>query len=502
LPESATDADLIGPSTQQIRHSALYLAPVLVGAVLPIISLPLLTRVVSKEEYGAWALAGVYATFATAVAGLGLPVVYERNFFEQSTPRDRCALLYSIVGFVSLASLLVGVATWVERERLAALFIGSPEHGWLVFWTFCASAVVGIKAYYLTYFRNAGDARAFVRYTIDENVAGVLLSLVLVIVMRVGVIGLALGHLAASSFVLGLVVRRGFSFGPVSFRAGLICGALQTSYPLTPRIALKLIAGNVDKYIVGLLSSVGGVGVYAIGQRLAYAVFVFTTALENVFAPQVYRRMFAEGRGGADAVGTYLTPFLYASVGSALLLTAAARDGIAVLTPAGYRGATPVVALLSMYYAALFFGKIPQLMFARQTLLLSAHGVLSLALNVACCLALTRMWGAPGAAAGTLVAGLASTATYMMLGHRFYPIRWRYRSLIGMYGFLAAAVIVVLLEERLGASRWSGLAVRAALVAGYGWLGVGLGVLSRDNLRLVLRSLSQRFGGRVQAVRS
>jgi O-antigen/teichoic acid export membrane protein len=185
---------------------------------------------------------------------------------------------------------------------------------------------------------------------------------------------------------------------------------------------------------------------------------------------------------------------LYASVGAALLVTAGAREAIAVFAPASYGGATPVVALLSLYYATLFFGKLPQLMFAKKTHQLSMHTLFSLGLNVVCCVTFTRAWGAPGAAAGTLVAGVLSTVAYVALGHRAYPIRWRYGPLSAMFGLLVAAVAVVMLEERLGVPRWIGLGGRAALVAVYVWLGTRLGVLTRGNIDLVVETFRQRLG--------
>ena len=41
--------------------------------------------------------------------------------------------------------------------------------------------------------------------------------------------------------------------------------------------------------MLGLLSSLGGVGLYDIGQKIANTSFTFMTTIQNVFAPQVYK---------------------------------------------------------------------------------------------------------------------------------------------------------------------------------------------------------------------
>lgn len=479
---------------QQVTHSVLYLLTVLVGAVLPVLSLPLLTRVLSKEDYGAWALATVYGTVATAAAGFGLPVVYERNFFECRTARERGAQLYSTVAFVAALLIMAGAATWVFADRLSLLVMRSPQYGPLLFWTFCGSAIVSIKSYYLTYFRNAENARAYVRYTIDENVIGVLLSLVFVVALRSGVIGMAIGQLLASSLVFGLVITRGMAGVPMTFDIAYLRAALRMSYPLAPRVLLKVAAGNIDKYVVGLLSSIGGVGVYALAQRVAYAVFVLMNALENVFAPQVYRRMFAAEAGGGAAIATYLMPFLYVSIGAALIVAAFAREAIAFLTPPSYHAAIPIVGILALYYAALFFGKLPQLLFAKKTALLAGLSVVSLALNVIFCAVFTKYWGAFGAAGGTLVGGVIATAIYARLGQREYRIVWPVGAIAAMYGLLAATVVLVLVLPMFEIGLWPSLALRAAMVGAYLWLGTSLRILGGGTIDMIAAMVRRRLG--------
>ena len=108
--------------------------------------------------------------------------------------------------------------------------------------------------------------------------------------MRVGPLGLVLGHLVAGVAILVLVVRRlGAALRP-ALDGALLADSLRISLPLTPRIFLGVVGSNFDKYLIGLLATVGGVGVYAVGQRISYMAFQYMTAIENVFTPQVYQR--------------------------------------------------------------------------------------------------------------------------------------------------------------------------------------------------------------------
>jgi len=64
---------------RQIKNSFIYLLPVIVGNLIPILTLPIFTRILTKEDYGVYALSQVYAIFVNGVANFGLTIGYERR---------------------------------------------------------------------------------------------------------------------------------------------------------------------------------------------------------------------------------------------------------------------------------------------------------------------------------------------------------------------------------------------------------------------------------------
>jgi len=479
---------------QQLQNSIIYLMPMIVGNLLPVITLSIFTRVLSTEDFGTWALANVYAMFVSGIANFGLPLSYERNFFECRTKADQANLLYSTLVFVSSAFVVCGVFTWMFRAQLSRWVIGSAEHAALLFWSFCAAAVMSVKVYYLTYFRNTANARAYVWYTVDESVLGAVTSLFLVGYLRIGVMGLVLGQLFASLVVLTLLAARFVKMLPVSFSGSVLIAALKLSYPLTPRLFLGVVANHFDKYMIGLLASVGGVGVYSIGQRIARVVFGYMTALENVWAPQVYQRMFSADERGGEAVGRYLTPFAYSSIAVAVVVSLAAEEVVALVSPASYHGAIAIVNILSMYYGIMFFGKMPQLMYAKKAHLISVTTLIGITANVVLNVLFIRAWGAVGAAWGTLLAGVLSVSVSSAIGQRYCRIEWEYGKLAAIFGLLAGASITMTALPSLALDYPARLGVKIAFVIGYVVLGVRLDVISRANYNLARSVFLRNLG--------
>ena len=477
----------------QIKNSFIYLIPVIVGNLIPLVTLPIFTRILSKEDYGVLALAQVYAIFVIGIANFGLTIGYERNFFEYRDQGKAAELLYSTLFFVITLFFLFSIFTYLFKFQLSKWIIGSSDHANLLFWAYCSTGVMSLKVYYLTYFKNMENAKPLVWYTIDESILGVILSLILVVYMKAGVIGLVWGQLFASLVVFSLLALRFRRLLPASFNWPILKESLKLSFPLTPRIFLGVIGNQFDKYMIGLLATVGGVGIYSIGQKVALIVFTCMTAIQNVFSPQVYKRMFDLGAQGGKAVGQYLTPFAYVSISLGLMISLFSEEIIFLLTPKSYHGATDIVIILSMLYGSYFFGKQPQLIFAKKTYMTSLLTMVGIVLNVGINIPFIIKWGTIGAAWGTLIAGLLSCTISFVISQHYYRIQWEYKRLAQIFGIFFIASLSIILMRYFMIDYLFRFMTKVVFLSLYVYLGIKMNIISAENLALV-RSLIRPKG--------
>ena len=387
---------------KQLKNSFWYLIPVLVSNVLPIITIPIFTRILTVEDYGVYALAMVYAAFVNGLSNFGLTTGFERNFFENSDIMKRTSLLFTTLLFV-LGTFLTSVFfTFIFKANLSGWVIGSSKYEYILFWALCAKGMLSLKTYYLTFFKNMENAKDFVEFTVIESLLYLLLSLFMVVHLRIGIIGLIWSQLLASTIVfLALSVKflNSYQFG-LDIHAFKI--SLRLSMPLTPRIFFGVIGKEFDKYMIGLLTTIGGVGVYDLGQRISNITFTFMTAIQNVFGPRVYKLLFYKGDEAKKSIGTYLTPFLYVSILIGLFISLFSEELIIVFTPKPYHGAIDIVSILCLLYGTYFFGKQPQLVYAKKTGLISVITLVGIFLNIGLNMPFIYKWGAIGAAWATL----------------------------------------------------------------------------------------------------
>ena len=480
---------------KQIKNSFIYLLPIITGSILPFVALAIFTRILTREDYGVLALAQIYAIFVSGLANFGMTAAYDRNYFQyRSNPLETAKLLYSILLFVTLNFLFLAGLTFVFRGTFSKLIIGSAEHGNILFWAFCAQFFTGISYYYLAYFKNSETAKDFTVYTIALSITNLIISVFLVAHLRIGVIGLVYAQLCSGAIIFSVLSYKFITTLKPSFSKSIFIESLKISYPLTPRIFLGVIGTQFDKYMIGLLATVGGVGIYSIGQRVSNTIFIFMTAIQNVFSPQVYKKMFDLKEKGGEAIGKYLTPFAYVCISVALLVSLFSEEIISILTPPSYHGAIDIVIILSMFYGFMFFGKLNgnQLIFTKKTHITSLLTMVSIGLNVGFNIPFIMKWGTIGAAWGTLLSGLISGGISFAVSQHYYEIMWEYKKMGAIFFIFFASAILMILLRHFSVPYEFRLIFKCAAVFSCVYLGIKLKVITMENYILIRNMIPVR----------
>jgi len=477
---------------KEIKNSAIYLLAAFVGTLLPFMALPVFTRILTKEDYGVLALVNVYAMVASGLVSVGMTEAYKRNYFRYQRDLAKTSqLFYSVVVFISLNSLCLAIVTFFFRGNLARFFSGSDKNGDILFLAFCAQAFTGINYYYFNYLRNAELARDYTCYTVAASVLTVAMSLFQVVYLNSGVTGLVLGQLFAGIIIFSVL---NFKFGrdlTPSFDRQLLYESIKIGYPLIPRICFGVIRNQFDKYMIGLVASVGGAGIYSLGQRIASVSFTYMTALHNVYNPQVLQKMFSGGEKGGETIGHYLTPFAYVSVFVPFGLSLFAEELIVFMMPVSYYGAIPIVSIIALYYGFLFVGRQSQLLYAKKMHIVSALSIFSIVLNVLLNILFILEWGAVGAAWATLLAGMLHVIIHFIVSQHYYKIQWEYYKVGAIYLlFFISATLLITMNHFMVAYHFR-LLVKIISLAVYVLLGNVLGLLTKDNLLLVITMLNR-----------
>ena len=430
----------------QFQNFFWYLIPFIFKYLLPLLTLPIFTRFLSVDDFGLYALALFYGVFGSGVINLGLITVYERNFFELDLILRKnvlfTTLIFTVLNFLILVSL-----TYFFSDTIAKFIFRQHQLKEILPLALAFQTFKTFNQYFFIYLKNYENAQKYTFLAIVESILSIGIALFFVVELSMGIYGFIFGQF----FGVFAVFLTTFCilFFPFSsrFEFELLKSQLKLSLPLTPRIFFGVINTQFDRYMLGLLGTAGGVGLYDIGQKIASTTFSFMTTIQNVYSPQVYKRLFSKDVQERMSVGRYLTPFFYLSILVCLCVGVFSYEILYLLTPSEFHSATPIISILCLLYGFYFFGKQPQLLYAKKTGLISLLSFVSITLNIALNIPLIHYFGLMGAAFATTLAGVVSTAISFYFGQKHTPIAYEKKVYYILLFFVASIIIILILEE-------------------------------------------------------
>lgn len=432
------------------------------GRAVNLLLVPVLTRVLLKQQFGVAELVTGYSASLLLVLVFGMDGALARFFYEQPdrAARQRMAsssFVFRLATSVSIAAVLVLLAgPLAERLMGGAVYakylrIGAMTLPFTLIVLFCNDLL-----------RVTFQPWKFVALNVTQTVLVGGVTLYLVLVQKLGVVGVLYGKLIGDAIAaaLGVVLSR-HHLRPLVDRT-LLRSMLGYGVPLVPVAFAYGVIGSVDRWALQHFASLDEVGTYALAIKffavvtmgvsafqLAFMPFAFARA-QDPEAPRLYARVLglyvAIATAGALAVG------LLAPLGIQLLAT---RDYAAASRPALWL-AFAAVAQGAYYVAALGIN----LSLRNRLLGLSAGGAALLAAvsNVV----LVPRLGAEGAAMATCAGYVTSAVLTYVISQRVYPLPYRGPRLAALF---AVGVALGALAVRFAPAGGAGAAVRLSALA-------------------------------------
>lgn len=428
--------------TDTVRRGILYVAPSAVGMLLPFLTLPVMTRWLTPEDYGTVAVAQIVAALFMGVASLGVSTGLERNFFaHENNPAQLARLVYTahalvVAGAVAMTAVLLAVA-----PALSHVLFGHAAHAGLLLAMSLASTLGVFATMQLVYLRNRGRARTYMVYSVSSLALETTATLVLVVSAGAGVWAIPLGMLIGKTVVVGtgwVLLAREL---PPGLDGRLARELLAIGLPLVPRAFTGVADNGVDRLSLNWLVSLGQAGFFGLANRIGYAVFSVMTSFEQLYIPQVYRLMFQGGPAAAERIGRYLTPYFYLSSLIAATVVLFVEEALWVLVAPAFWPIKYVAAILAAYYGQLFFGKVigAQWVFLKKTWYATPVSLVRLTLHLGLTLLLVGPLGALGAAIALFVAGTVVDGVCLVIAQRQYPVAYEVRVVAPVMALLYAA---------------------------------------------------------------
>ena len=431
------------------------------GRAVNLMLVPILTRVLLKQQFGVAELVNGYSASVLLVLVFGMDAALARFFYEQSDRAARVRMASSSFAF-RLAGGVVAAALLAPLAGLLAAHVMGGE----VYTKYLRIGAVTLPFTLIVLWCNdllrvTFQPWKFVALNLTQTALVGGLTLYFVLARELGVAGVLYGKWAGDSIaaLLGIVLCR-HHLRP-QFDRAILSTMLRFGMPLVPLAFAYGIIGLMDRWSLQHFATLEEVGVYALALKFFAVVTLGVSAFQLAFMPFAYARakdadaplLYARVLGlyvAVAATGALIVGLL-APLGIRLLAT---RDYAAAAAPAVWLGFA--AAAQGAYYVA---GLGVNLSRRNELLVWSALGAaLFAALGN---LLLVPRLGAEGAAMATFAGYAVSAVLTYAISQRVYPLPYRGARLAALF---AAAVVMGVLTARLAPDGVAGWFARGGAV--------------------------------------
>ncbi|TLM96253.1 MAG: hypothetical protein FDZ75_05125, partial [Actinobacteria bacterium] len=434
-------------SDRTIRNVFLYAAPKFATYGLNLLTLPILTRLLTPEEFGVATLAWVAPTIIVAVASMGISSAAQRFYFEyRDEPEKVDRLLFTGQAWLVFSLAISTVLVWVFQAQLAQLLLGSATYGIALFVAFLNSFISEFTNFYQLQYQNLELAGRHSLLTVTKATIQSLGGVLFVWAFDASYMGVLYGMLA------GAVVSAGIGFVDINRRRkraldrAILKENLAYGAQLVPKAFTGYINRFFDKYMLNSMLSMSAVGVYNIGQTIGNAMNSIMITVWNAFQPVFYREIFDDPDNGGHATGRIFSFFSYLVIAPCVVVVLFAPEIVKLLAPPSYAAAVSIIVLATAAMTTQAFGMFVGVQYAytKKAWLIFPISVVGTLVNVGANIVLIPRLGLIGAGYATVLTYTVLNTSLAIVGQRLYRVAYEGRLLVPVYVVVATGAAFTL----------------------------------------------------------
>jgi O-antigen/teichoic acid export membrane protein len=377
----------------------------LLVAFSPVILLPILTKILTIQEYGIWSLIVVTAGFLPTLVLLGLTNSMVRFLAPIKNTEDIREGYYSITLVVLCADFVASLLLLLLAQSIATSLLGNNRTLALLL-----PLITFVAAYNFlpqSYFRTFQQAKRYSIVSCLQAFSYVTLVAAFVVV-GLGLAGAAFAYLInllLVAFISTYYVLRDIGVTVPTFKE--VKAYLKYGLPFVPSGVSSWALSVSDRYIITFFLSVAWVGYYSPGYQLGNMVILFAVPFTILVPTALYEHYDANRIAEVKTILRYsIKYFLAVAVPAAFILSVLSKPILMVLT-------TPAIAangyLITPFTAAsaVLFGVwsiiAVVLTFEKRTAIIGTIWILGAVLNIGLNLVLVPYFGIIAAALTTLL---------------------------------------------------------------------------------------------------
>lgn len=459
-----------------------------ISLLLGLITFPILTRLLSRDDYGILGLVTTTISIAVAFAKGGISDGIIRLYKEHTDTQERLSIFTSTVLIRSL--ILSALVTAVYLIGLPHLnrYLGIRQEYLGCFMIMGAYLLIRpMNIIVLNYLRATGKTFLYNTITVSTKTIAITLSLILLIYVFKNLYGYFVGVVLAE-IIMGVVLFR-WLFTNYQIVAGMVSGELtirlvKFGIPLLMSELSYLILTYVDRYMLVAYHGEAVLGLYSVGYNTAsYLNDLVMFSLSYALVPLYVELYVKDGKEKTEEfLSKCLNYFFMGIIPLCVGYLAISKDLIVTLASSKYAEAADFSPLIlfglvflgmnTILYAGLYLQK--------KTVQILFINFSAASINIVMNVILLPTYQATGAAIATLVACIVASILTVVLSFRYIVVKANIKTII--YYSLLASLMFLCISWINTNTAWVNLVMKIVL----GTVIIVTGTLMREDEILAL----------------
>lgn len=404
------------------RNISKYILFTALNSSIPFLTMPIMTRYLSPEQYGSLSIYGVYTMIVAALIGFSTLTAFIKIYFDKYY--DNTSYL-SIIIFISLTSALLASCCVYFFDQSISEIYGIP-----IWWLYVGIATVffdNIISTQTILFRMTEKVFYFGIFEFSRLVLRALLALCLVVFFDYDETGVIISAIFSSFvffiFTLYLLIRsKAIS---VDINREYLKHALSFGIPLMPHVIFGALSTTIDKISIAYLLSKEEVGLYAVGFAIGAIIKAVEGAIYMAYQPWFFKEISSKNCCNNRIVkSSYLIVLLLLIISFALSLLT--YNFFEYYIGKDFKGAINIIPWVAFAFAinGMYTMVNQVILYKEKTHVISIVTILSVFIGLILNYILIKENGVVGAAQALALMMLIRVVIMWIYSNSLYPMGW------------------------------------------------------------------------------
>lgn len=407
------------------KDTALYSAINILDKAVPFLIIPIIARILSKEEMGSYSLYQVTLQILIPILTLSIDYPIAVSYYRQSKDIFAEYLSTGVYLMLFFYSLFVVVFFFV-RDQLSVLF-GLDEK-----WLLITVIIVFLNFFNhlrLNLWRIIKKPVKYGFYSIPLTMTKNLMGLFFIFYFRTGWEGIILGHLIGQFIFcsIGICSLIKDELLKIKFEVGNIVDLLKTGCPVSVHKLSVWFSTSLNRVVINSILGTAATGSFGIGSTFGTIITILEDACNKAYGPYLYECLSKYN----DVIGCKLVRlikvyyFFFVSLGLSISFFGYMFVGIIFGDKYFDTREFIIPVAIASVINGLYKVHVNIILYTKKTYIVARNTIICALLNVGICYYLVSWYGILGAAYSSIIVQMILYMLTVYFSNKQYKLPWR-----------------------------------------------------------------------------